>query len=315
MALAKELLRAQLDFVLEESNFESLGEKYSGKVRDCYISGDKRYLVASDRLSCFDRCVTSVPFKGEILTALAAYWFKKAEHIAPSHVLDLPDPQVTVGQNCEVFPFEVVIREYLAGSAWRAYARGESVSGVELPPGLKEFEKLPQPIVTPSTKAAIGEHDEPISREEIIASGKVSATVWDDITQRALALFEQARDAVASRGLILADTKYEFGLFRDQVLLVDEIQTLDCSRYWIAESYQERVLAGKAPEMLDKEPTRRWLASQGYTGEGEIPEFSAEHRIEIAEHYINSFELITGEVFEAEVGDPVKRIRANLGLQ
>jgi len=248
----------QLPFVLETSDFSPLfGEKYSGKVRDCYVKGDVRYLVASDRLSCFDVCVTSVPFKGEVLTQLAAHWFRHITGIVPHHVIDVPDPQVMVVKNGLVIPVEVVVRGYLAGGGWREYLKCGTVSGVVLPDGMKEFQKLPQPIITPSTKAPKGEHDTPISSEEVIGRGLVSAAHWAAITEYALTLFKLGSEQAFTQGLLLADTKFEFALFNDKVMLIDEILTLDSSRYWVADTYQVRLDSGLMPEMLDKEPVRR----------------------------------------------------------
>jgi phosphoribosylaminoimidazole-succinocarboxamide synthase len=311
MTISNDDVLKQLPFVLENSNFSSLfGEKYSGKVRDCYVKGDTRYLVASDRLSCFDQCVTSVPFKGEVLTQLAAHWFRLITGLIPHHVIDVPDPQVMVVKNGRVIPVEVVVRGYLAGGGWREYLKSGSVSGLVLPDGMKEFQKLPQPIITPSTKAPKGEHDIPISSEEVIGRGLVSAGQWATITEYALTLFQLGSEQAKRQGLLLADTKFEFALFNDEVILVDEILTLDSSRYWLSDTYQSRLDSGLIPEMLDKEPVRRWLLDNGYTGVGEVPPFSDNYRCELARHYISSYEKITSQPFIGVGGNIVSRIEA-----
>ena len=310
--ISDEVIRQQLPLVLREAELPELGQRIRGKVRDSYRKGDKRILITSDRLSCFDVVVAHIPFKGEVLTRMANYWFNATHEMCPNHLIDLPDPNVMVVQNCEVLPVEVVVRGYLAGSAWRAYKAGEAVSGVTLPPGLHEYQKLPEILMTPSTKAEQGKHDEPISEAEIVSSGLVPAKVWAEVRERAFALFKFGTRLAAERGLLLVDTKYEFGLRDGKVLLVDEIHTLDSSRYWEAATYEARVSSGQAPEMLDKEPARQWLLAQGYSGNGTPPVFNDEKRIEISQHYINSFKRITGAGFAIAPGDPLERIRQNL---
>ena len=305
-------LKKQLDFVLDKTEFSFLGQRYQGKVRDNYTVGDLRYIVASDRLSCFDVVVTTVPFKGQVLTQLASFWFERTAGIVKNHVVDVPDPNVMVVRTCQVLPVEVIVRAYLAGSAWRDYQAGKAVSGVSLPAGLRQSEKLPEPLITPSTKAEIGAHDMPISEDEILRSGIVGAKLWQQIREAALALFRGASEEVAKRGLLLVDTKYEFGLWRDELLLVDEIHTLDSSRFWKSSTYGERLESGEPPDMLDKEPTRQWLLKQGFKGDGPIPHFTADHRIEIARHYIDAYELICGLPFKAQVGDVRQRIETCL---
>lgn len=299
--ISKEKIKAQLKNVISDTNFTNIGERYQGKVRDTYQLGDKRILITSDRLSCFDVVVTTVPWKGAVLNQLAVYWLNKTRHLVPNHLISSPHQNVMISKNCKVVPIEVVVRGYLAGSGWRAYRDGKSVSGVNLPKGLTEFSKLSHPILTPSTKAKIGDHDEPISEEEIVSQKIVTKEQWEFIRTAALTLFSFATKEVAERGLILVDTKFEFGIIGDQILLVDEIFTLDSSRYWIYDSYESELKAGRPPIMLDKEPIRRWLLSQGYSGDGPIPAFSDEKRVEIAEHYLNAFRQITGLDFDAEV--------------
>lgn len=295
--ISSEEIAAQLPNVLNETNFGWLGEPYIGKVRDCYTRGDVRYLITTDRLSCFDVVVTTVPFKGQTLTELAMYWFEQSRDLVPNHVIDHPHPNVVVARQCEMLPVEVVVRGYLAGSAGRDYRAGKLISGIRLPPGMKESERLPEPIITPSTKAAKGAHDQPISEQDILQTGLVERGLWSKVSRIALDLFDLGTRKAAERGLILVDTKYEFGLYRGELVLADEIHTMDSSRYWVASTYPDRLKRGEKPEMLDKEPTRQWLLSQGYQGSGPIPEFTDEHRIEISSHYIDAYERITGKSF------------------
>lgn len=305
-------LYEQLPHVLARTDMPFLGERYEGKVRDSYTRGDVRILITSDRLSCFDVVVTTVPFKGQVLTELAAYWFKQSQAVIPNHLIDLPDPNVMVVRNCEVFPVEIVVRAYLTGSAWRDYQAGKPVSGVELPSGLRPSEKLPEIIVTPSTKAAKGSHDMPISEAEIVSSGLVGKNLWQQAREAAMALFALGQQEAQQSGLLLVDTKYELGTYKGKLMLVDEIHTLDSSRYWVQETYEQRFLSGEPPEMLDKEPTRQWLLSKGFMGNGPIPEFSDAHRVQIARHYISSYERITRTPFAGKVGDVEARIEAKM---
>lgn len=310
--ISETTLKEGLNSILDVTHLSGLGERYQGKVRDCYMKGDTRFLVTSDRLSCFDKNVTTIPFKGQVLNGITAKWFSMTNDIIENAVIDLPDPNVMVARNCELVPFEMIVRGYIAGSAWRSYAKGEMTSGVAFPEGLHEFQKLPSPVITPSTKATDGSHDLSVSEEYILSSGQVERKVWEGMKEAALALYDRGATFAQERGLILVDTKYEFGLFKGKLMIIDEIHTLDCSRYWIGSSYKERTEKGEAPEMLDKEPVRRWLISQGYMGEGAVPHFSDEYRLEISSHYIRSYELLLGEAFEPVLGDPSSRLEKNL---
>jgi phosphoribosylaminoimidazole-succinocarboxamide synthase len=311
------IIKQQLPVVFTEAHYDFLGVKISGKVRDSYVLDALRVLVTSDRLSCFDRVITSIPFKGQVLNALALYWFQKTSDIIHNHVVAVPEREVLIARNCKILPVEVVVRGYLAGSAWRDYEAGRAVSGVVLPQGMKAFEKLPAPIVTPSTKAAMGDHDEPISEADIVSRGIVEASLWNKVRTIALQLFDRGTAMVAERGLLLVDTKYEFGIvlegeYEGELILADEIHTLDSSRYWMADSYEARLSAGEVPEMLDKEPIRRWLMERGFMGDGEIPEFSDEYRGELSHHYISSYEKITGEHFVPKGGSRYKVVEQAL---
>ncbi|RIL11827.1 MAG: phosphoribosylaminoimidazolesuccinocarboxamide synthase [Proteobacteria bacterium] len=312
MAQQQEIIYGQLSKCLSETDYDFLGAKYAGKVRDNYTRGTTRFLVTSDRLSCFDVVVTTIPFKGQVLNQMAAYWFEHTSHIIPNHLMAVPDPNVMVVKLCQVLPVEVIVRAYLAGSAYRDYIDGKAISGNKIPGGLKQHEKLPELLVTPSTKAEKGQHDLPISEREILERGLLEPELWQQIKTAALSLFRFGQEEALKRGLILADTKYEFGLADGELVLVDEIHTLDSSRYWAAESYPERFRNGESPEMLDKEPTRQWLLSRGYKGEGKVPEFTDEHRVSISQHYIDSFQRITGLKFEPRSGGIEQLIKANL---
>jgi len=303
-------LRNQLPFVLSETNFSKWGERYEGKVRDNYARGDKRVLITTDRLSCFDRVVTTIPFKGQVLTQMAVEWFKRTSSIITNHIIDLPDPNVMIVRSCKILPIEVVVRGFLTGSAWRDYQAGSTISGIRLPAGLANYSQLPEVLLTPSTKAERGMHDQPISEAEIASRGVVQPRVWAQVREAALALFAEGTKYARESGLILVDTKYEFGLVGEELILADEIHTLDSSRYWVAESYQERLVRGESPVMLDKEPVRQWLLAQGFKGDGTIPNFSDEYRIEIARHYLDAFEKIVGRPLSAAVGDVAARIAA-----
>lgn len=284
-----------LENVIETTDFPWLGEKYQGKVRDNYSQDGKRIIIATDRLSCFDRVVTSVPFKGRVLNQLALWWFKQTETIISNHLLASPHPNAVVVKDCSVLPIEVVIRSYLSGSAWRDYEAGKPISGIRLPPGMRPSQKLSELIVTPSTKAELGTHDEPISEKEILDRKIVSPRIWEKMREAALELFRLGEKKCAENGLLFVDTKYEFGIYEDEVLLVDEIHTLDSSRFWVKESYQQRFEAGESPQMLDKEPVRQWLLQQGFKGDGPIPNFSEDYRLTLAAHYLDSYKWISGQ--------------------
>ncbi len=320
-------LGSQLAATLDRTDFAGLGAKYEGKVRDCYIGQDRagrrrRIIVVTDRLSAFDRVITTIPSKGQVLNQIARHWFAETASIAPNHVLGVPDPNVMIGIECEPLKVELVMRAYLTGvtstSIWRAYERGERVfCGHPLPDGLVKNQALPEPLLTPTSKADKGEHDVSMSREELIASGAVSARDFDRAAEIAAALFAFGRARAAERGLVLVDTKYEMGRAPSgEIVVIDEIHTPDSSRYWYAEGHAERVAAGQEPRSLDKEYVRRWLAEEaGYRGEGPVPLVPDEVRVEAAARYIEIHDLITGRRFEPDTDpDPAARIARNLGI-
>src|SRR5438874_12327959 len=250
-----DLLRAQLSYTLREADFPGLGSLYRGKVRDNFSAGDRIVMVTTDRLSAFDRVLTTVPFKGEVLNRLTVFWFDKTKDIVPNHILDVPDPSVLVVRKLQPLPLEMVVRGYLTGSLWRDYqaGRGAKAYGIELPPSLRKDEKFPTPILTPSTKEEAGKHDEPISPRELVGRGLLTQKQWDELARYALALFAAGQDWARKRGLILVDTKYEFGVdVQGKIWVIDEIHTPDSSRYWIAEGSEDRFRRGEDQRMLDK---------------------------------------------------------------
>jgi phosphoribosylaminoimidazole-succinocarboxamide synthase len=315
------LLANRRDLVLDDATIAELPNHYRGKVRDNYDLPDgRRIIIATDRLSAFDRSIAAIPCKGQVLTQTARFWFDETAGICPNHVIEYPDPNVLICRRLDIMPVEIVVRDYLAGttatSVWSMYKSGErDIYGIRFPDGLRENQKLPQTILTPTTKARDGEHDEPITPAEIVARGLLSAAQWDDVSGKALALFAHGRDIAASRGLILVDTKYEFGLDpRGAIILADEIHTPDSSRYWFAETYPARVAAGEPPDAFDKDVLRRWVAARCDPYRDDIPPIPPQIIGETAAVYIDAYERITGGHFTVPPpGRPVlERIRENL---
>ncbi|MCX2746071.1 phosphoribosylaminoimidazolesuccinocarboxamide synthase [Mangrovivirga sp. M17] len=288
---------------LKETNYNFTGQDkfYRGKVRDVYTFGDKLVMIASDRISAFDVVLPEpIPYKGQVLNTIAAKFLNATKDIVPNWVTEVPDPNVTIGYACETYPVEMVIRGYLAGHAWRTYKSGKrELCGVQLPEGLKENDKLPEPIITPTTKAHEG-HDEDISREEILKQGLVSEEEYKKLEEYTRALFQRGTEMAAKQGLILVDTKYEFGKFNDKIYLIDEIHTPDSSRYFYEEGYEERQAKGEPQKQLSKEFVRQWLLENGFSGKDgqEIPEMTSEKINEISDRYIELYEKVTGLPFE-----------------
>jgi phosphoribosylaminoimidazole-succinocarboxamide synthase len=311
--MSAEALRAQLPYTLSSTDFPALGEKYQGKVRDTYRQGDRLVLITTDRLSAFDRVLTTLPFKGDLLNTLAHFWFEQTKHVVKNHVLDVPDPCVIVGRRAEPFRVEFVVRRYLTGSLWREYLAGRDPHGLKLPPGLKKDQRFEWPLVTPSTKAPQGEHDAPLTEAQVIGHGLMSPRNWARAKEAALALFELGQQQAAAQGLILVDTKYEFGLAGDELLVIDELHTPDSSRYWVAEGSEERFKRGEPQVMLDKENLRQWLLTErGFSGHGPAPSIPDEVRVDLAAKYLTAWERITGRRFDAQVGDVRARLEKNL---
>lgn len=315
-------LMANLGRVLADATIPELPNHYRGKVRDNYDLPDgRRILVATDRLSAFDRILAVIPFKGEVLTQTARHWFEATADICPNHVLEYPDPNVVIGRRLDILPVEVVVRDYLAGTTGTSiltlYKAGQrSMYGITLPDGMRDNQRLPAPVITPTSKAFDGGHDEPLTPDEIVGRGLLSAVQWDQLTHYALALFARGQQMAAERGLILVDTKYEFGTDPDgNIVLADEIHTPDSSRYWMAGSYPARFAAGERPESFDKDFVRAWVAARCDPYHDPIPEIPADLIAGTAEVYIRAYEMITGRTFAIPApGEPpvLDRIRGNL---
>ncbi|HKJ44691.1 MAG TPA: phosphoribosylaminoimidazolesuccinocarboxamide synthase [Balneolales bacterium] len=291
-----------LNNCITHTQVDYLPEPYRGKVRDVYTLNEHTLgIVASDRISAFDHILKQpIPFKGQILNTIAAFFFEKVKDIVDTHVIDVPHPNVTIAKKCESLPVEVVIRGYLVGHSWRVYNSGErTLCGVSLPEGLKENQRFEKPILTPATKAKEG-HDEDISEEEIIKRGIVGEELWHQIRQTAFKLFDRGQQIANKNGLILVDTKYEFGLNNGQLVLIDEVHTPDSSRYFYADGYEERLEKGERQKQLSKEFIREWLMSKGFQGkEGQqLPDMSDEFRWIVFERYSELFEIVTGQPFE-----------------
>ncbi|WP_198670781.1 phosphoribosylaminoimidazolesuccinocarboxamide synthase [Oceanicella sp. SM1341] len=306
---------------LPDAFIPELPGRYNGKVRENYDLPDgRRIIIATDRISAFDRVLAAIPFKGQVLTQTARYWFEQTADICPNHVLEYPDPNVVVGTRLDILPVEIVVRGYLAGttstSILTKYRAGErSMYGMRLPDGLRDNERLPQPVITPTSKAFDGGHDEPLSAADILEQGLLTADQWERVSAHALALFARGQARAAERGLILADTKYEFGTdAAGNIILADEIHTPDSSRYWIASSYEEAFEKGSRPASFDKDVVRAWVTARCDPYRDTVPEIP----LDVIEHtsrvYIDAYEAITGEAFVPDLtGETVlARIRANL---
>jgi len=302
----------------------TLGKHWSGKVREMYDQGDKLILIATDRISCFDDVLRqAIPFKGRVLSQTARFWFEKTKDIVQNHVIDYPHPNVTVVRKAKVWPIEVVVRGYVTGHLWREYARGKrKICGIKLLEGLKENQKLAEPIITPTTKS---EHDEDISREDIIKQGLVPKEIWEKIEDVAMKLFARGQEHATKQGLILVDTKYEFGDIDGELILLDEIHTADSSRYWIASEYEKCFQKGEKQKGLDKEYVRQWLIDYGFTGkhgdaakEGvkvkAMPDLPDDVIITASKKYLELYKKLTGEELDVQEGkEPInENIRRKL---
>jgi phosphoribosylaminoimidazole-succinocarboxamide synthase len=312
--ITDELLRSQLPHALRQFDLPALGELYRGKVRDNYTRGDRIVMITTDRISAFDHVLGTIPFKGEILSRLTTFWFDKVKDIAPVHLVDVPDPSVMVVKKASPFPVEIIVRGYITGSLWRDYQAGKAGAyGITWPKGLKKDQRFDEPVLTPSTKAEYGKHDEPISEAEILKQQLVRPEVWEEARAVALRLFRRGQEWAASRGLILVDTKYEMGIADGKLVVIDEIHTPDSSRYWIADGSQERFQKGEEQRMLDKENIRQWLIQErGFSGQGKPPPLTDEVRVSLARVYVNLFEQLTGQTFQSQTGSVEERIRKNL---
>lgn len=314
-------LAPHLHNVLRDAAIPELPNHYRGKVRENYDLPDgRRILITTDRLSAFDRILTALPFKGQVLTQTARFWFEATRDLCANHVLEYPDPNVVVAKRLTIMPVEVVVRDYMAGttgtSIWQMYKKGRrEMYGHRFPDGLKENQKLFTTIITPTTKAFDAGHDEELSATEIVERNLLTRAQWDEVSDKALALFARGRDMAAARGLILVDTKYEFGFDEaGNILLADEIHTPDSSRYWFGGSYPERFEKGERPESFDKDFVRSWVAARCDPYTQDVPEIPGEVVLEAARVYIDAFEKITGQTFEVpdDTTPVLERIRRNL---
>ena len=305
--ISRKQIRAQLDNCLMEARYERWQDYYrKGKVRDMYLLSDKRILITTDRQSAFDHILGAIPLKGQVLNRIAQHWFEKTQDLVPNQVIAVPAANVTVAQELDMLPVEIVVRRYLTGSTdtsvWTHYDKGvRTFCGVVLPDGMVKNQPFDAPIITPTTKSE--EHDESISPQQIVERGLVDRDLWELVEQTALALFARGTELATQQGLILVDTKYEMGLDQEgRLTIADEIHTPDSSRYWIGGTYEERHARGEEPESLDKEFLRLWLRERNISDD-HIPELDDDIRIQVAERYIDLFERVTGTAFEAELGD------------
>ena len=313
MLTHEELLEA-IPNVIESVSVAGWGEKEEGKVRDIYRGNGRRLLITTDRVSAFDRVLGSIPYKGQVLNQLSAWWFENTTDIINNHIISIPDPNAAIVHEAKSLPVEIIVRGYITGvtttSLWYLYEQGDRTPyGIPMPDGLLKNDRLPTPIITPTTKAERGEHDEKLTREEILERGLVSPELWEKVETAALALFARGQELAARAGLILVDTKYEMGLIDGELTLIDEIHTPDSSRYWIADSYQP---GGAPPKNFDKEFLREWFAAQGYRGEGTPPTMPNEFIAQVAARYIAAYEKLTGQTFTPAEQPAITRIQKNV---
>ncbi len=293
--LTNETLLEAVPHALDTVDLSGWGEKFSGKVRETYRRDDRLLLITTDRVSAFDRVLGLIPYKGQVLNQLSAWWFRQTADIVPNHMLDVPDPNVTLASVAEPLPVEVIVRGYITGvtktSLWFLYEQGERRPyGIQLPDGLQKNDPLPEPLITPTTKAEQGQHDERLTHEQ---ARTLLPEYWDQVASAAVALFKRGQTVAKKAGLILVDTKYEFGMVNGRVTLIDEVHTPDSSRYWVADSYSP----GTEPENFDKEFLRIWFAGQGYRGDGDPPKMPPDFVVRVAARYIAAYEKLTGEEF------------------
>ena len=326
MVSSDEIITA-IPHALLRADVPGLGPRSEGKVRDIYVQGDRRILITTDRVSAFDRVLGAIPFKGQVLNQLAAWWFEQVGDIVANHVIAVPDPNVTIAHEADALPVEVIVRGYITGvtstSLWTLYNAGvERPYGLDLPPGLRKNDPLPEPVITPTTKATGGAHDERLTSAEVVEHGLVELGLWTEIQNAALAVFKRGQQVALDAGLILVDTKYEFGLINGRLALIDEIHTPDSSRYWVADSYEATRApaeetgflgetpfpAGREPDNFDKEFLRLWFVGQGYRGDGQPPVMPPEFIAQVATRYIGAYERLTGREFVPGAQPSAERI-------
>ena len=315
--LTPEDIVAALPHALLRVDLPGFGPRLEGKVRDIYVHEGKRILITTDRVSAFDRVLGAIPFKGQVLNQLSAWWFDAVKDIVANHVIAVPDPNVTIAAEAQALPVEVIVRGYITGvtstSLWTLYHQGvPKPYGLELPPGLRKNDPLPEPVITPTTKATGGAHDERLTPAEVVGKGLVPVALWDQVQQAALAVFKAGQEVARRAGLILVDTKYEFGLIDGKLALIDEIHTPDSSRYWVAESYEAVKGTEKEPESFDKEFLRLWFVARGYKGEGAAPAMPPDFVAQVAQRYITAYERLTGLPFVPGNQPAAERIRKAL---
>jgi len=311
--MKNEPLRQMLEFTLETTDLPGLPVAHRGKVRDVYDLGDRLLLVTSDRISAFDVVLGTIPCKGQVLNTIAAHWFGKTASVVQNHVLSVPDPCAMVVKKLKPLQVEVVVRRHLTGSLFRDYEKGQrDLYGLGLPAGLRRDQRFDQPLLTPTTKAAVGQHDQPLSAAEVVEQGLVSAPLWKQVSEAAFSLFRCGEEEARKQGLILVDTKYEFGLEGARLLVMDEIHTPDSSRYWELDSYEKLYEQGKSQRMLDKENIRQWLLERGFDGHGPAPALTEEVRLSLAQTYLDLQERLTGTRSELPREAPQQRLLSNL---
>jgi phosphoribosylaminoimidazole-succinocarboxamide synthase len=313
MLTHQELLQA-VPNALEHVDLTGFGQKFTGKVRDMYHLGGSRILITTDRVSAFDVVLGTIPYKGQALNQLSAWWFAQTKDIVSNHLLSVPDENVTVAREAQPLPVEVIVRGYITGvtktSLWSLYESGmREAYGIKLPDGLRKNDALPAPIITPTTKAEAGGHDERLTKSEILERGLVSPAMWEQVERVAVALFKRGQEIARAAGLVLVDTKYEFGLIDGQLVLIDEIHTPDSSRYWTLESIE---LDASNPKNFDKEFMREWFVARGYKGDGVPPIMPPEFVAQVAARYIAAYEKLTGLEFKPGVLPANARIQQNL---
>lgn len=319
--LTTDQIIAAIPHALLRVDLSGFGPRLEGKVRDIYVRDGQRILITTDRVSAFDRVLGAIPFKGQVLNQLSAWWFEQVSEVVANHVLSVPDPNVTIAAEAEALPVEVIVRGYITGvtstALWTLYSQGvPRPYGLDLPPGLRKNDPLPQPVITPTTKASgPGGHDERLTSAEVVERGLVEPALWDEVQQAALAIFQRGQAVARQAGLILVDTKYEFGLIDGRLALIDEVHTPDSSRFWVFDSYEGARDAGQEPESFDKEFLRLWFVAQGYRGDGEPPAMPPEFIAQVAQRYIAAYERLTGLPFTPGAQPAAGRIRQALGRQ
>lgn len=316
--LTTDQLIAAIPHALLRVDLPGFGPRLEGKVRDSYVQEGQRILITTDRVSAFDRVLGAIPFKGQVLNQLSAWWFDQVSDVAANHVRSVPDPNVTIAAEAEALPVEVIVRGYITGvtstALWTLYAQGvPRPYGLDLPSGLRKNDPLPQPVITPTTKASGPDgHDERLTSAEVVERGLVAPKLWDQVQQAALAIFQRGQVVARQAGLILVDTKYEFGLIDGQLALIDEVHTPDSSRFWVLDSYEAARAVGQEPESFDKEFLRLWFVAQGYRGDGQPPAMPPEFVAQVAQRYIAAYERLTGLTFEPGSQPADERIRRAL---